>query len=256
MEPAGRDGSVIRAILFDLDGTLVQTETLKAISYARAAVELRPKDVNEGVVVESFKEVVGLSRHEVALALMERFGLEDAARRRMEELGVNSPWQAFVQLRLRTYEAMLADPKILLAHQCPYNTALLQWARRTGYRTGLATMSYCAQATRVLEILGLRNEFDFVATREDVENGKPDPEIYRLVALELDIPPDECLVIEDSPSGVKAALAAGMWCIVVTSVFTHGAIHASGLLDKHWIVDDPAKLQAVVHRMVRDREKN
>ena len=77
---------MIRAFVFDLDGTLVETEELKALSYARAAAELRP-DLNEGEVIEAFKDLVGLSRQEVAVGLMRRFGLEDAARSRMVEFG-------------------------------------------------------------------------------------------------------------------------------------------------------------------------
>ena len=82
---------MIQAMIFDLDGTLVQTERLKAISYAQAAVELCPDALTEAQVIEAFKEVVGLSRQEVAATLMERFGLEDAARARMAEFGVNTP---------------------------------------------------------------------------------------------------------------------------------------------------------------------
>jgi beta-phosphoglucomutase len=71
---------MIRAIVFDLDGTLVQTERLKALSYARAAVQLRSQDFTEAEVVEAFKEVVGLPRRGVSLALLAQFGLEKAAR--------------------------------------------------------------------------------------------------------------------------------------------------------------------------------
>lgn len=71
---------MIRATIFDLDGTLMQTERLKALSYARASVELCPHHLDEAEVMEAFKEVVGLLRQEVATALMERFGLEEAAR--------------------------------------------------------------------------------------------------------------------------------------------------------------------------------
>ena len=53
---------MIHAMIFDLDGTLVQTERLKALSYAHAAKELCPNGVSEGEVIEAFKEVVGLSR--------------------------------------------------------------------------------------------------------------------------------------------------------------------------------------------------
>ena len=240
---------MIEAMIFDLDGTLVQTERLKALSYARAAVELCPRDLNEADVIAAFRDVVGLSRREVALALVARFDLGEAARARMVEFGVSTPWQAFVQVRLRHYEAMLADPDVLRRNEWPHNIALLHMARQNGCRTALATMSYCAQARRVLEVLGLTESFDFVATRDDVERGKPDPEIYLLAAGELNVPPQQCLVIEDSPSGVKAALAAGMHCVAVTTPFTRQALHEGGLLPEQWIVDDPDALPDVVARM-------
>ncbi len=245
---------MIQAMIFDLDGTLVQTERLKALSYARAAVELCPHALGEAEVVEAFKDVVGLSRREVAMALTERFDLEEKSRARMDEFGVSAPWQAFVQVRLRFYEAMLANPEVLRSNQWPHNVTLLRMARQTGCQTALATMSRCKQAQRVLEALDLADAFDFVATRDDVEHGKPDPEIYQLVVRELDTSPPDCLVIEDSPSGVKAALAAGMWCIAVTTPFTRQAIHAERLLDERWIVDDPDTLTTVVQQMVTEQE--
>ncbi len=141
---------MIRCMIFDLDGTLVQTEKLKALSYARAVKELCPNEIGETQVLEAFKQVVGLSRLEVALALIERFGLEEAARARMAEFGVNTPWQAFVQVRLKHYEAMLADPETLRKSVWPHNLALLNEARRANCKVGLATMSYClAGASRV-----------------------------------------------------------------------------------------------------------
>jgi beta-phosphoglucomutase len=247
---------MIRAMIFDLDGTLVQTERLKALSYAHAAIELRPRRITQAEVIEAFKDVVGQPRREVAMALMKRFELTEKARARMAEFGVSAPWQAFAQVRLRYYADMLADPDILRHNQWPHNVALLQQARRSGCQTALATMSRCQQARRVLEILELADAFDFVATRDDVEHGKPDPEIYQLVARDLNIPASECLVIEDSPSGIQAALAAGMWCVAVTTPFTRQRIHDSQLLDPRWIVDDPTKLTAVVQHMVAERKQD
>jgi beta-phosphoglucomutase len=241
---------VIRAMIFDLDGTLVQTEKLKALSYARAAIELCPRDISEGDVLEAFKEVVGLSRREVALGLVERFDLEGAAQRRMAEFGVSAPWQVFVQVRLHHYEAMLADSEVIRNNQWPHNMALLEEARRTHCKVGLATMSYCAQVQRVLEILNLKDTFDFVASRDDVEHGKPDPGIYLLVARELGVPPEECLVIEDSPTGVKAALAAGMDVVAVSTPFTRQRLAEGALLPPGHIVDDPTALPDVVAHVV------
>jgi HAD superfamily hydrolase (TIGR01509 family) len=241
---------VIKAMIFDLDGTLVQTERLKALSYARAAIELCPYSLSERDALAAFRDLVGLPRRQVAQGLVERFGLAEAARARMAEFGVETPWQAFVQVRLSYYEAMLADPELLRENQWPHNVALLQTAREVGCRVGLATMSRCPQAQRVLEILELKGAFDFVATRDDVEQGKPDPEIYQLVAGELGVPASECLVIEDSPTGVRAAQAAGMHVVAVSTPFTREGLHRSGLLPTGHIVDDPSDLAGVVEHVV------
>jgi len=237
---------VIKAVLFDLDGTLVQTEKLKALSYARAAVELCPHDLKEKEVIEAFKEVVGLSRRQVATRLMNRFRLEPGAKARMSEFGVNVPWQAYLQIRLNIYQQLLADPEILVRNQWPHAVALLRAVRERGCKTGLATMSHCEQTRRILEVLELGRAFDFVATRDDVRAGKPDPEIYLLVAAELAAAPEESLVIEDSPAGVEAALNAGMEVIAVSTPFTREGLYALERIPDSRIVDDPANLMAVV----------
>jgi beta-phosphoglucomutase len=244
---------MIRAMIFDLDGTLVQTERLKALSYAKAVVELCPDQISEEQVVEAFKGVVGLARQEVAQTLVNQFNLEEKSEGRMAEFGVSTPWQAIIQVRLQHYENMLADPQVLLNNRWSHNLDLLEEARRAQCKTGLATMSSCRQAQRVLEILNLSDEFDFIATRDDVNQGKPDPEIYTLVARELKIPAAQCLVIEDSPAGVQAALAAGMWCIAVTTPFTRAGIHSGQLLDERWVVDEADELLPMVQDMIAER---
>lgn len=240
---------MIRAVIFDLDGTLVETEELKALSYARAAAELRPT-LREAEVVDAFKDYVGLSRQDVATGLMVRFGLEVAARARMTEFGVKAPWQAFVQVRLRVYERLLADHDLILAHRYPHNISLLHEVRWLGYPTGLCTMSHPGQVRHVLAILGLAQEFDVVATRDDVERGKPDPEIDLLVARELGVEPRECLVFEDSPAGVEAGLAAGMEVIAVTTDLTRQKFSDTGLRNCCLVVDDPRELPAAVRRVI------
>ncbi len=240
-------------MIFDLDGTLVQTEKLKAISYARAAIELCPYGLREEQVIEAFKDVVGLPRREVAQQLVDRFQLQAKARGRMSEYGVDTAWQAFIQVRLRHYETMLADPEVIRNHQWPQNLAVLKMARADQYPTGLATMSRCRQATRVLEILDLRHSFDFIASRDDVVRVKPNPEIYELVSRELKVGVAESLVLEDSPAGVEAALGAGMWCIAVTTPFTRDGVHKQGLLPPEWVVDDAEQVLEVVGQMLEER---
>ena len=199
--------------------------------------------------------MVGRSRREVSVFLMEKFALEQAARSRMDELGVKAPWQAYAQLRLRIYERMLADPSVLRSHRWPHNVELLQQVRARRCRTGLATMSHCEQVKRVLEVLRLEKAFDFVATRDDVEHPKPDPEIYLLVAHELSVLPGECLVIEDSPAGVQAAQAAGMSVIAVTTPFTRRAFQERDLLDRRWVVDVPERLPGTVRECLEAHQR-
>ena len=242
---------MIRAMIFDLDGTLVQTERLKALSYARAAKELCPYEIQESEVVEAFKDVVGLSRQEVAIALVDRFDLAEKARVRMDDLEVSTPWQAYIQVRLAIYQDMLLDPQVIRDNQWAHNLALLDRALREKCKVGLATMSFRVQVQRILDILKLYDAFDFIATRDDVERGKPDPEIYLLVARELGVDPAECLVIEDSPSGVQAALNAGMQVVAVSTPFTNEKLHQSGLLPDEHIVDDPGELESIVDHVIR-----
>lgn len=237
-------------MIFDLDGTLLASEQLKARSYARAVVELCPFSITADEVIEYFKEVVGLSRQEVALKLMEHFRLEEAARVRMEEFSVTTPWQAFLQLRLQFYETMLANPETIRTAQWPHNVGLLHEARRSCNYVALATMSHRLQVQRVLSILEIVDYFDFIATRDDVERGKPNPEMYLLVARELNLTPADCLVIEDSPAGVQAALAAGMQVIAVTTPFTRAKFQDGDLLSRCWVVDDPVTLPDVVRQRV------
>lgn len=241
---------MISAILFDLDGTLLETEELKALSYARAAAELRPDAAREADVLEAFRDLVGLPRREVAESLMRRFDLRESAEEHVEDDG-EEPWEAYVRLRLRVYEGLLEDPELLLGQRYPHNIDLLRGLREEGYPISLATMSHRYQVERVLDVLGLAGEFDFVATVDDVRNGKPDPEIDLLVARELGVPPEEFLVVEDSPAGVRAALAAGMAVVAVPTSLTRPKFRETEVLEGRWVVEDPGSVDKVVRERIK-----
>jgi beta-phosphoglucomutase len=145
---------------------------------------------------------------------------------------------------------LLADPELVLEHRYPHNIALLREVRREGYPTALATQSHREQALRVLGILGLTDEFDVIITREDVEHGKPDPEMHLLAARELGVRPRECLAIEDSPAGVQGALSAGTEAIAVTTSLTRQKFRDTEILDRSRVVDDPRTLPEVVRHLL------
>jgi beta-phosphoglucomutase len=233
------------ATIFDLDGTLVQTESLKAQSYARAAVELRPDSISAQEIIAAYDDMVGRSREEVAAALLERFSLEPYAERRMKELGAATPLDAYMTLRLRIYEEMISNERLIREQEYPWSTALLREMRRAAYPVGIATMSHRRHAVLVLQRLELTNEIDVLVTREDVEQPKPSPEIYLLIARKLGADPRDCFVLEDSVPGIRAATAAGMLCVAITNDMTREAVHAAAVLPAERIVDDSARLDAV-----------
>lgn len=246
---------MIKAFIFDLDGTLVQTEPMKNVAYVQAARELSSDSLNEAELLQACTELIGVPAPETAMELVRRFRLEEAARARMAEFGADAPWQVYSRLQLYYYNRLLDDTAALRAAQLPHNISLLYEVRARGYRTALATMSYRHETERVLEALGLIHAFEAIVTQDEVQHGKPDPEIYLRVAQALGAPPAQCLVIEDSLSGVQAALAAGMWCIAVPTPLTSQSIHEAHVLDRRWIVDNPAVVKTVVWSLVEKVER-
>ncbi len=116
-------------------------------------------------------------------------------------------------------------------------------------------MSYRAEALHVLRALELEETLDVVLTREDVQRAKPDPEIYLLAAQKLDVPPEDCMALEDSPNGVRAAVDAGMNVIAVATPFTMAGIHASGVLEHAWVVHEPDDLPDVLRQRIDEHNR-
>jgi HAD superfamily hydrolase (TIGR01509 family) len=95
---------------------------------------------------------------------------------------------------------------------------LLDAAHEAGWKVGLGTGNQHDILERRLGRHGIHHRFDAIVTRVEVPNGKPAPDIYLEVARRLDVPPSECLVLEDSVPGCEAAIAAGMRVIACPSV--------------------------------------
>jgi len=93
-------------------------------------------------------------------------------------------------------------------------------ARVLGIRTALASSSTSMWVTPWLERHGLRGSFDAVCTRDDVKAVKPAPDLFLLAAERMDVAAGRCLVFEDSPNGLRAAHAAGMWAVAVPNALT------------------------------------
>ena len=232
-------------LCFDLDGTLVESERLKAESYARAAHDLRD-DVDPDDVVEAFADVVGLSREDVAQALLDRFDLEEAARERDDSV---EPWKAYVNVRLEIYEEMTHDPGVIRGAACPGAIGVARRARQLADHVALVTTSDREATDTVLGALGLADAFDLVITADDVDRTKPDPEGYQRALDRFGVAPRHALTLEDSPTGARAALAAGIAVLVVPSDLTSERIEElvdSGEIDGASVVRDRGELASRV----------
>jgi HAD superfamily hydrolase (TIGR01509 family) len=241
--------------MFDLDGTLVQSEKLKALSYAIAVQRLLGLPEPDPRAIEAYREIVGATRDVASGHVMDSLALEDDLRPLMTEYRVTEPREVLTVMRKAIYDDMVADPQVIRDNQWPHTIGLLRIAKEASCSTAVATMSQRAEALHVLRSLKLEQTLDLILTREDVQNPKPDPEIYLMAADKLDVPPEECLVLEDSPTGVQAGVAAGMNVIAVATPFTIAGLHSSQVIDHPWVVHDPSELLGVVQERIDEHNR-
>ncbi len=246
---------MIEAIMFDLDGTLIQSEKLKAQAYAIAAQRLLSLSEPDPRAIEAYRQIVGASREVASRHIMESLGLEVELRPLMAEYGASEAAEVLTAMRTAIYDSMVADPQVIRDNQWPHTVGLLRVARETYCQTALATMSFRSEVLHVLKSLDLEGTLNLVLTREDVEQPKPDPEIYLMASSMLEVAPQDCIVIEDSPNGVRAGVAAGMNVIAFATPFTIAGLHSSQVLEHPWVVHEPEKLLEVVRERVAEHNR-
>jgi len=246
---------MIRAVIFDVDGTLVQTEKLKARSYAIAVQQLLELDKPDERAIDAYREVVGAGRDTVSRHVMEELSLKEYLLPLTDRYNVTSPEEVLTEMRLAIYRDMTAKPEVIQENRWPHTVDLLRTARENACLTALATMSRLNDTLHVVHSLGISEYLDLILTAEDVRNPKPDPEIYLLAAGKLDFPPGECLALEDSVNGVRAALAAGTNVIALATPFSGVGLHLSEVIEDVRIVHKPEELAGVVRSLIMEHNQ-
>ncbi len=190
---------MIRALVFDFDGLILETELPIMISwqelFKKYGLDLPFETwaLNIGTAEEVFNPVAALRQHlgpDAALS-------EDLVRRREHEL-----------------ELIGDEPPL------PGVVDYLRDARRLGLKVGLASSSSCAWVEGHLVRLGLREYFDCVRARDDVTITKPDPALFLSAVETLEVQPCEAIAFEDSRNGLIAARSAGLHCVAVPNALT------------------------------------
>jgi HAD superfamily hydrolase (TIGR01509 family) len=190
----------VQAVIFDMDGVIVDSEP----RHERAFLEVVREIGYEDRLKLQFADYIGRSDHELWVDFVAR----------------HKPAQSAEDLLVRKRQRMI---EIIRREQPLFDGVPTLVEKLAGrYALALASGSERLVVAEVLKLNSLQRFFSVVVTASDVQHGKPAPDIFLRTAELLEVPPQGCVVIEDSKPGIAAALAAGMQVIAITN--THPAV--------------------------------
>ena len=198
--------NMIRGVIFDLDGLLVDSEP----------VQLR-----------AWQEYLAGHGHTLSDELLARmYGrrLIDASAAVVEHLNLEIDAASVAGERDALFLAMVPGAIVAM----PGATGLLLALHDRGVPLALATSGHRRYVDLVLDTAEVPRVFAVEVNGEMVEHGKPAPDTFLIAAELLEVPPNACLVLEDSPNGVRAAKASGAWCIGITHHASRDELLAAG----------------------------
>jgi putative hydrolase of the HAD superfamily len=188
---------MIEAVIFDFDGTILDTETL----WYEAFVEVLKGEKVE-FPLHIFARGIGTHDEGMFNYILEHVGSVE----RLESIKQTA-------YELHRKQAMLLQPREGVVDY-------LEYAREIGLKIGLATSSPRSWVEPFLTSHQLLHYFETLCTANDVLRIKPDPELYELATARLGIAPGKAIAFEDSLNGAKAAIAAGLKCVIVPNPVT------------------------------------
>lgn len=184
----------IKAVIFDMDGVILNTEPLLAKYWCMAAREFGfPMEYEHALTLRSMCE-------KYASPFLKK------------TFGESFDYKA---VRARRKELMNKDIEENGLELKPGIKELLDYIDTTELKAAVATATDMERAERYLKSVGLYERFDKICCGPMVKNGKPDPDLYLFAAEQIGIKPCECIAVEDSPNGIKSAYGAGMNTIMV-----------------------------------------
>jgi beta-phosphoglucomutase len=199
----------IRAVIFDMDGVLTDSEPL----ICEAAVAMF-RELGREVMPADFQPFIGTGENRYLGGVAEKYGCE-----------LDIP-----AAKKRTYEIYLELAPVQL-RSFPGATELVRGCRQAGLKVAVASSADPIKIEANLKIIGLPWDYwDGVVSGEDVVHKKPAPDLFLAAARKLDLTSDQCVVVEDAVNGIQAAKAAGMRCIAVAHTFPASQLQAADVV--------------------------
>lgn len=221
----------MHALLFDFDGLVVDTET--AIYHAWRELY---EDHGHDLPLPVYVQCVGST-----------FGQYDPMAELEKLTGGPVAWDRVLAKKEARIHELQAELDTM-----PGVRELLLAAERDGIPCAVASSSQRSHVSRWLRRTGLEGAFAAVLTRDDVERAKPFPDLFLGAAAALGVAPRDALVLEDSRNGLRAALAAGVPCVVVPSPVTRGSDFAGAAAILETLHEVTPGVLASIHRSVPD----
>ncbi len=184
----------IKAVIFDQDGLMFDTERVSAKAWNQAGEEFHIQ------LEESFLKTIRGTNY------------VDARKRFLAVFGDQVDYDRFRARKNECYERLLREGGVPVK---PGLRELLSYLKEQRYPTAVGSASSLAYTENNLEETGIRSYFDYLVTGDMVSHAKPDPEIFQKAAGLLGEEPSHCLVLEDSLNGVEAGLTGGFVTVMV-----------------------------------------
>lgn len=217
---------MVKAVIFDVDGTLLDTERIYMQAWKDAAAEL-------GYVITD--ELLRKTR---------AINVKDAARIFEADIGNGFSYDKTRVVRVRIAEEIIKRESPILK---PGVTELLDWLEAHNIRLSVASSTHLRGTREHLAESDILDRFEVVVGGDMVTKGKPNPDIFLKAAELLGLEPSECIVVEDSPAGIRAAVAAGMKAVLVPdqAAITDEVIAMSDVVLKS-LHEMPAYMEALI----------